>query len=129
MNINNNIKWYQVNVEASQLSQLSPGLAYSLAYLNYKGVMYLSPHVRIAGDSAAMIHSKDLAQAYANACEPIFAKRGQAVTFKVVPCECPDTKRNQAVHARIEEHSIFIQARLDQNIMAPNKRPLAVITK
>jgi len=72
------IRWYQVKVE---MVDVSDGLASQLAYQDHHDAVYLSPHVRMAGDKAAMIRSEALAQAYADACVPIFVKRGQEVNY------------------------------------------------
>jgi len=41
----------------------------------------------------------------------------------VVPVECPDSRHAASVLEQIQEHSDIIQARLDQNVMAANKKP------
>ena len=118
------IKWYQVQAE---VDETKGKVGWDLHYQIEHSEVYLSPHVRLTGNKAAMIGTQELAQSYANRCAPIFKKRGHVVFFDVVEWGAPaspDSKRGLSLLATIQEHSQIIQARLDQDVMAPNKKPL-----
>lgn len=113
--------WYQISFE---VNELSGGLAVALHYQFEKDYIYISPNVRLAGHAKeARIESKNLALQYLERCLPIFQKRyGDSVKLTII--ECQTSPYCEKTIKRIHSDSLMIKARLAQNIMAPNKKPI-----
>jgi len=113
--------WYQICVNTNELSV---GLSINFSYQLEKGNICISPNVRLAGDvKEARIESKILAQQYLDRCLPIFKKRyGDNVELSIMECQTSCT--NKRTIKRIQDDSTLIKARLKQNIMVSNKKPL-----
>jgi hypothetical protein len=114
-------EWYQICVHADDLSD---GLTLNFSYQLEKGNICISPNVRLAGDvKEARIESKPLAQKYLDRCLPIFQKRyGNNVELSIMLCQT-SCSSNRTLK-RIKKDSAIIEARLEQNIMAPNQKPI-----
>ena len=112
-------KWYQIIVDDVELSS---GQTSTLFYQLAKYELYLSPHVRLAGHAKqAQIETRDLAEAFAARCLPIFKKRyGDDTTLTVG--EWSTHSPNKNLIKRIEKDSKIIKTRLEQNNMASNKK-------
>ena len=115
------IKWYQICVDAGELST---GLTINFHYQLEKGNICISPNVRLAGHvKEARIESTSLAQQYLDRCLPIFQKRyGNNVKLSIM--ECQGSSLDKITVKRIQNDSALIKARLEQNIMASNKKPI-----
>jgi hypothetical protein len=115
------IKWYQIRVD---LDELSEGLNFNFSYQIEKGNICISPNVRLAGDvKEARIESKKLAQQYLERCLPIFKKRyGNNVKLSIMECQTNCSSNRTII--RIQNDSALIRARLNQNIMASNRKPI-----
>lgn len=115
------LKWYQIRVD---VDELSTGLTFNFHYQLDKGNICISPNVRLAGDvKEARIESKALAQQYLERCLPIFKKRyGDNVELFIM--ECQTSSLNKRTLKRIQDNSTLIKARLEQNMMASNKKPI-----
>lgn len=115
------ITWYQINVE---FNKLSAGLISNFHYQLEKGNVCISPNVRLAGDvKEARIESEALAQQYLERCLPIFQKRyGNDVVLSIMKCQTSCTRERTL--KRIQNDSDLIKARLEQNIMASNRKPI-----
>jgi hypothetical protein len=114
-------EWYQICVDAKDLSA---GLTNNFSYQLEKENIFISPNVRLAGDvKEARIENKTLAQQYLDRCLPIFQKRyGNNVELSIMLCQT-SCSSNRTLK-RIQKDSAIIEARLEQNIMAPNKKPI-----
>jgi hypothetical protein len=114
-------KWYQIAVSTKELSA---GLIVNFHYQLEKEKICISPNVKLAGDvKEARIENKILAQRYLERCLPIFQKRyGNSVELSII--ECQTTSLCDRTIKRIQRDSILIKARLEQNIMSPNKKPI-----
>jgi hypothetical protein len=114
-------KWYQICVD---IGEPSAGLAFNFSYQLEKGNIFISPNVRLAGDvKEARIDSKSLALQYLERCLPIFKKRyGNNVNLQIMECQTSDL--NKKTLKRIQNDSALIRARLEQNIMASNRKPI-----
>ncbi len=115
------LTWYQVLVD---VDNLSAGLTCNFHYQLEKGNICISPNVRLAGDvKEARIESKILAQQYLERCLPIFQKRyGESVELSIMECQSSCTRKSTL--NRIKNDSTLIKARLKQNIMVSNKKPI-----
>jgi ribosomal protein S17E len=113
--------WYQICVN---INELSDGLTINFSYQLEKGNICISPNVRLAGDvKEARIKSKILAQKYLDKCLPIFQKRyGNNVKLSIM--ECQTNCSSKRTINRVQKDSAIIEARLEQNIMAPNQKPI-----
>jgi hypothetical protein len=113
--------WYQIRVVPTKLSV---GLAFNFHYQIEKGHIFISPNVRLAGDvKEARIKSKALAQRYLDRCMPIFQKRyGNNVELSIM--EVQTNCSSDRTLKRIHKDSALIEARLEQNIMVSNKKPI-----
>tara|TARA_R110000737_G_scaffold353249_1_gene403556 strand:+ start:2587 stop:2946 length:360 start_codon:yes stop_codon:yes gene_type:complete len=114
-------KWYQICFE---VDELSGGLAFDFHYQFEKDNIYISPHVKLAGHAkVAQLESKPLAQRYLERCLPIFQKRyGDSVELTII--ECQSSPYCKKTLTRIQSDSLLVKARLTQNIMVPNKKPI-----
>lgn len=114
------IKWYQICVDVDKLSS---GLTVNFNYQLEKGNIFISPNVRLAGDvKEARIENIHLAQQYLDRCLPIFQKR-YGISVKLSIMECQSSCSNKRTLTRINSDSAIIKARLEQDIMTPNKKP------
>jgi hypothetical protein len=105
------------------VDELSSGLIFNFHYQLEKGNICISPNVRLAGDvKEARIESISLAQQYLDRCLPIFQRRyGNKVELSIM--ECQTSCSNKRTLKRIQDDSTLIKARLEQNIMASNRKP------
>jgi seryl-tRNA(Sec) selenium transferase len=115
------INWYQICVDSGELST---GLTINFHYQIEKENICISPNVRLAGHvKEARIESISLAQQYLDRCLPIFQRRyGNKVELSIM--ECRTSCSNKRTIKRIQDDSTLIKARLEQNIMASNKKPI-----
>lgn len=99
------------------------GLSRDLHLQLEKDCLMISPNVRLAGfNREACISNELLANNYMARCLPIFRKRyGDIVKLEVVKVKTHQLREKDRI--RIEKDSSLIQARLEQNVMAPNKTP------
>lgn len=113
--------WYQIRVGVNKLSD---GLAFNFNYQAEKRSICISPNVRLAGDvKEARIESEALALQYLERCLPIFQKRyGNDVALSIMKCQTSCTRERTL--KRIQNDSTLIKARLEQNIMASNRKPV-----
>ena len=116
------IKWYQICVD---FEALSTGLTINFSYQLEKSNVCISPNVRLAGDTKeARIETKKLALQYLERCLPIFERRYGKVELSIMECSTSSTSKRTI--NRIKSDSTLIKARLEQNIMASNKKPLLI---
>ncbi len=116
------VVYYQIEVELNE--SLSDGESALLHARIEKNELFLSPHVRSASDGAAMLETEELAHRWAEACKPVFERRGKDVSFSPVEVRSIGSEKQiQKVILRVEEHSKLVSARMEQNMMAANKKP------
>ena len=117
------MEYFQVAVNVDKLD--SDYLNFKLNYSIDNGELRLSPHVRLSNNKAAKLESKALAEEYALACKDIFKDRGHDVEFEVVLCRFHPTSsaKDQRYINSIKADTAIVKARLEQNMMAPNKAP------
>ena len=118
------MEYFEIAVE--EVEGLGSGQSGMLHAALEKDGTYLSPNVRLcAGNKAAMLDSAELAQAYIDACKPIFVKRGQSLEFTILS-GLADTGGFDGF-ARLEEavkrDSDLVRARIEQGVMAHNRKP------
>lgn len=94
-------------------------LGFNMHYSSEKGYITIGPHFRLTGmDGAAHLATLELAERARTALLPRFQKRyGPETDIEVRECGGQWLER-------IEKDSAIVQARLDQGVFAPNKRPV-----
>jgi len=113
-------EWFQIKVSDVQLSSKQMFMYFSQLE---KDELHISPHVKLAGFSKeAHISNIKLAKEFLDKCLPIFQRRyGNETRLEII--KCTSHSMHNQISQRVEKDSMLIKARLDQNIMAPNKKP------
>jgi hypothetical protein len=98
---------------------------FNMAYSSEKGQLSIGPHFRLTGmDGAAHLATLELARRTREALLPRFQKRyGPETEIEIQECGIGGANGLK----RIEKDTAIVQARLDQNVLAPNKRPIMTI--
>lgn len=111
--------WFQIQVSNIELS-INMRCMYS--YQLEKDELYVSPHVKLAGDmKEARISSEKLAIEFMRKCIPIFKKRyGKEANLSISRCQ--SNSKDIRLLNRIDNDTKIVKARLLQNNMAPNKK-------
>jgi hypothetical protein len=97
-------------------------LDFNFHYASEHGQITIGPHFRLCGpDGAAHLATLELAERAREALLPRFRKRyGSETEIRIGFCEVGGSYGLK----RIEKDTTIVQARLDQNVLAPNKRPI-----
>jgi hypothetical protein len=82
--------------------------------------VYVGVHTKPAGDAGADLNSRTLATAYRDALMPIYERRYGECELEVVEVKGLIESKDQD---RIDAESALVQARIETNTFAPNKRP------
>lgn len=126
------MKWFSLHARVIDPSALSDKLRSALAGIEYHDEVCVGAHFKLTGiDKAAHLETRDLAERYLEACEGVFAKRYGAdaieLTIGAVTLATRavggETRKRETARQRVEEDTRIVQARLDQGVFAPNKRP------
>lgn len=107
------------------IGSVPPGLQVKLhAQIAQDGELSVSPHASLcSGTKEAWLDSPSLAREYREALTAVFARRyGEWVTdIEVVESSTPFRTKAEL---KIREDSQVVRARLEQNVLAPNRRPV-----
>lgn len=101
-----------------------PGLQTKLhAQVAQDGELSVSPHVSLCGGTkGAWLDSPSLAREYREALAPVFARRYGEGVAEIEVVESTTPLRAKA-ELKIREDSQMVRARLEQKVLAPNRRP------
>ena len=112
------IKWYQIRVEGAELT---PSQIHMYFYQIEKHELYVSPHVKLAGQAnVAQISDKEIAQSFLDKCLPIFRKRYGDDTELVLE-EWSTGSIDKSLSKHLERDTHIVLCRLAQNNFSPNK--------
>lgn len=116
-------------IEVSLPSNIQHGLHTKLFSQIEKDGVYISPHVSLCGSAkAAYVESAELANKYIQSCLPIFKRRyGDDVILEAIKVTSSGSSAYAAdkkLFTCIMNDSLIISARIDQNILAPNRNPI-----
>jgi hypothetical protein len=86
--------------------------------LQCKGDCFLSPNTKLASfNKAVRLSSEELARSFSQAVQPTLRRRYGAETYAIV-VSCSTTGSS-----RIDD-DLLVQARIEESLFTPNKRPL-----
>jgi len=93
-------------------------LQWHIFAIQSKGDCFLSANTKLVGfDKAVQLSSEELARSFAEAALPTLRRRhGEAVLAVVASCRTTDERIDDSL----------VQARIDEEVFAPNQRPASV---
>lgn len=113
------MKWFSLHARVIDPGALSDKLRYALAGIEYHDEVCVGAHFKLTGiDKAAHLEIRDLAERYLEACEGVI----DAVTL-ATRAVGGEARKRETARQRVEEDTRIVQARLDQGVFSPNKRP------
>ncbi|WP_394165652.1 hypothetical protein [Neptunomonas phycophila] len=113
-------EYYSLSINL--LSDIQEGLHCKLFSLIEKQSVFISPNSTLCGfGKEAHLETLDLATRYKEKLIPIFiARYGKNFEINLHKCS---TNRKSAIK-KVEKDSKLVKARLEKNMMAPNKKPI-----